>query len=547
MSRGEGDGGAKGQGLSGKTAGGGAPSEAARLEALHALAAELPFASSEPVVTDRVLDVLSKVLPGRAIAVRVLDLRNREPARAYVRGAPLRDSVTAEGITISQHAADRARLKSAVAASARLQIRERWDSPFTGMAAGFAIPLAAGGELYGVLDVGYPPGIDLRTHDEPTLAPFASGLAIALRTIRLQEDAIGLRDYQARLLDSANALILGIDRSWRITVCNRALLELTGVTRDDVLGRDMRDFIGGGAQRQQLTTAFAAALAGQHHAAVTVMLPTRRGPVRSVWSIAPVGRAGQLGGPIEAVVAIGQDQSKIDLLQQQIVRAERLATLGELAAGVVHELNNPLTSITVYAEYLVRKFEAQGADFADIEKLRRIGASAQRILRFSRDLVQYARPSGKEHEPVDLAGVVRQAVSICEHLVERGGITLSIDVDPELPVVQAVAGQLEQVLINLITNAVHAVENGGRVVVRAHPVDDGRVAIEVGDSGPGVPDDHREKIFEPFFTTKADGKGTGLGLPIVRNIVEQHRGQISVGKSDLGGALFQVVIPVGSS
>src|SRR5690606_2347314 len=301
--------------------------------------------------------------------------------------------------------------------------RERWDSPFQGMATGFAIPLAAGGELYGVLDVGYPPGEDAAAQDHQIVLSIAQGFAFALRTIHLQEDAIGLRDYQARLLDSANALILGIDRTWRITVCNRALLELTGTTRDEVLGRDVRDFISG-EQRQALTTAFSAALSGQHHAAFTVMLPTREGRVRSVWSIAPVGRAGQ-PGPVEAVVAIGQDQSKIDLLQQQIVRAERLATLGELAAGVVHELNNPLTSITVYAEYLVRKLEAQGIEANDIEKLRRIGASAQRILRFSRDLVQYARPSGKESEAVDLAGVVRQSVSICEHLVERGGIALT--------------------------------------------------------------------------------------------------------------------------
>src|SRR4029079_7857842 len=120
------------------------------------------------------------------------------------------------------------------------------------------------------------------------------GLAFALRTIRLQEDAIGLRDYQARLLDSANALILGIDRSWRITVCNRALLELTGTTRDEMLGRDVRDFISTD-QRQQLRAAFAAALGAQHMAAVTVMLPTRKQAVRSVWSIAPVGRAGQPG------------------------------------------------------------------------------------------------------------------------------------------------------------------------------------------------------------------------------------------------------------
>jgi PAS domain S-box-containing protein len=477
--------------------------------------------------------------------VRVIDLRSREPARAYARGAPLRDHIGAEGVTVTSAALAGARLKSAVAASARLIVRERWDSPFTGIATGFAIPLASGGELYGVFDVGYAPGADAHTTDEPAVRPLAAGLAIALRTIRLQGDAIGLRDYQARLLDSANALILGIDRSWRITVCNRALLELTGSTRDDVLGADVRDFVSGD-QRAQITTAFAAALAGQHHSAFTVMLPVRGRPsVRTVWSIAPVGRAGQPGGPVDAVVAIGQDQSKIDQLQQQIVRAERLATLGELAAGVVHELNNPLTSITVYAEYLVRKLEAQGAETADLEKLRRIGASAQRILRFSRDLVQYARPSGKEREPVDLASVVRQSASICEHLVERGGIELGIDLDPELPAIQAVAGQLEQVLINLITNAVHAVENGGKVVVRARRDGQASVVLEVADSGPGVPAEDRERVFEPFFTTKPDGKGTGLGLPIVRNIVEQHRGQISIDRSDLGGAAFRVVLPIG--
>jgi signal transduction histidine kinase len=279
------------------------------------------------------------------------------------------------------------------------------------------------------------------------------------------------------------------------------------------------------------------------------MLPTKaHGDVRTVWHVAPVGRAGSIGGPVEAVVAIGQDQSKIDALQEQVVRAERLATLGELAAGVVHELNNPLTSITVYAEYLVRKLEAAGTDGLDLEKLRKIGASAQRILRFSRDLVQYARPSGRDMEPVELASVVRQSVSICDHLVERGGIALAVEVEPELPTIHAVAGQLEQVLINLITNAVHAIEgtgaSGGNVVVRAKNGGEAGVVIEVADSGPGVADADRERIFEPFFTTKADGKGTGLGLPIVRNIVEQHGGQIAVERSDLGGAAFRVTLPV---
>src|SRR5205823_2127446 len=115
---------------------------------------------------------------------------------------------------------------------------------------------------------------------------------------------------------------------------------------------------------------------------------------------------------------------------------------------------------------------------------------------------------------------------------------------PQLPIVQAVGGQLEQVLINLITNAVHAVEHGGQVIVRARPDGADSVRLEVADSGPGVPEEAREKIVEPFFTTKADGKGTGLGLPIVRNIVDLHRGVIAVERSELGGALFYVTIPV---
>jgi len=109
------------------------------------------------------------------------------------------------------------------------------DSPFTGVATGFAVPLVAAGELYGVLDVGYPPGESAAAGDEPCVASFAPHVAIALRTLKLADDALGLRDYQARLLESANALILGIDRAWRITVSNRALLELVGYSRDEVL------------------------------------------------------------------------------------------------------------------------------------------------------------------------------------------------------------------------------------------------------------------------------------------------------------------------
>jgi PAS domain-containing protein len=238
-----------------------APSPEAELGALRRFADELGEATSEPALVGRALDILGELLPGRALCVRVLDIRTREPAHGYSRGAPMRETALFEVVTLTEPALARAKLKSAVAASARLVVRDRWDSPFTGIATGFAIALAAGGELYGVLDVGYAPSADARGVDEPGVQAFATHLAMALRTLRLADDALGLRDYQARLLENASALILGVDRGWRITVCNRALVELVGIRRDDLLGRDVRDFITA-EQRQYLTGAFAAALSG---------------------------------------------------------------------------------------------------------------------------------------------------------------------------------------------------------------------------------------------------------------------------------------------
>ncbi|HVK75805.1 MAG TPA: ATP-binding protein [Kofleriaceae bacterium] len=523
------------------------PDEGAVAAAMVDLGRELHLELSEAELCDRFLTRLAALFPERRIAVRVLDPRTREPARVYALHGALRPGLETERVTIKESSIAKTRLKTAVAASARIRIGARWDSPFAHVAAGFAVPLVASGELYGLLDVGYALGVDRAGDDEPLVLPVANQLALALRNQRLWRDAQGLRDFQTRLIENANALIVGIDRSWRVTVCNRAMLELTGVARDEVLGQDLRDLLPAD-QRPRLTPVFAAALRGQTQDAVDVVLYSRhRGRVRTVWSVAAIGGVDERGegrGTTEAVVAIGTDQTRLRELQDQIIQAERLATLGQLAAGVVHELNNPLTSITVYAEYLLKKAERASADASDVEKLARIGQSAQRILRFARELVQYAKPVGDEIDVVDLNAVVRQSLSFCEHLFDRAGIQVATELDPELPPIPAVPGQLEQVLINLLTNAAHAVENGGTIVVRTAAAAAGdSVTVAVDDSGPGVAVEERARIFEPFYTTKTDGKGTGLGLPIVKNIVEQHRGMIAVDRAPEGGARFVVTLP----
>ncbi len=517
------------------------------LAAVLELGSDVHLEMTEAAIADKFLRTLSDLFPGRAIAIRVLDVRRGAPARVWAIEGVLRHDVADERITLKQSAVEKTRLKEAVASSARIRIADRWDSPFQGLAEGFTVPLVASGELYGALDVGYPLGHNLSASDEPLVLPIANHLSVALRNERLHRETSVLRDYQATLIEHANALILGVDRHWRVTVCNAALCELVGAARAEMMGSDLRDWLPV-EDRPRLTKLFLAALAGRATDTVEVELLTRNGGgVRTLWSVAAISRHGK----VEAVVAVGQDQTRLVELQSQVIQAEKLATLGQLAAGVVHELNNPLTSITVYADYLIKKAESGDVsepvpfEGADVEKMRRISASAQRILAFARDLVQYAKPTGSEIKEVALRSVVEQSLSFCEHLFNKAAVELVVDLEAELPAMNAVPGQLEQVVINLVTNAVHAAPAGGHVWVRTFAEAEG-IALVIEDDGEGIPASDRDRIFEPFFTTKYDGAGTGLGLSIVKNIIEHHHGQIVVGRSAGGGASFKVVLPAGS-
>jgi two-component system, NtrC family, sensor kinase len=239
----------------------------------------------------------------------------------------------------------------------------------------------------------------------------------------------------------------------------------------------------------------------------------------------------------------------LERLQAHMIQAEKLASLGQIVAGVVHELNNPLTSIIAYAEYLARKARTRlpDAEAADaLERLRRIEEAAGRILRFSRDLVAYARPSNEIPGPVALSDVVEKALIFCEH--EFVGISVERDL-PWLPAIRAVGGSLTQVFVNLFTNAAHSMSRtGGRLRLSAR-VDSTEHAVlfEVVDEGTGIEPEHLPLIFEPFFTTKSEGRGSGLGLSIVRGIVDALGGTISV-QSVLGeGTTFTLTLPIAAT
>jgi len=262
--------------------------------------------------------------------------------------------------------------------------------------------------------------------------------------------------------------------------------------------------------------------------------------VRTVWNVAAVRKHER----VEAVVAVGQDVTRIRSLEQPVIHAEKLANLGQLAAGVVHELNNPLTSIVAYSDYLYRKLQqSTQLDDTDVEKVKRILQGAERIQNFTRDLVEYARPAEDRPHKVNINDIVRQGVSFCEHLVSRTQVEIVCDLAEGLPLLEGVRNQLLQVIINLVTNAVHALEDqDGQVRIRTFRRSGRHVAVMVEDDGVGINPEDLDKIFEPFFTTKKGGKGTGLGLSIIRNIVERHQGSISVDSEPGQGSVFTVVL-----
>lgn len=232
------------------------------------------------------------------------------------------------------------------------------------------------------------------------------------------------------------------------------------------------------------------------------------------------------------------DGAQIRELQARVVQSEKLASVGQIAAQVVHELNNPLTAIVAYADFLVKKLERAGHEPGDLERLRRIGESADRILRFTRDLTTYARPNDEQQSPVRITDVLERAATFCEHILARNGIALRFHFDKTTPSLVGRRGQLTQVFVNLITNAAHAIQDAGRVEdgeieISAGPLVDEAgdpigVQVAVGDNGNGISPENVVRVFDPFFTTKAEGRGTGLGLSIVRTIVEAHGGRVWV-------------------
>jgi signal transduction histidine kinase len=237
------------------------------------------------------------------------------------------------------------------------------------------------------------------------------------------------------------------------------------------------------------------------------------------------------------VLLVGQDLSELKALEARALQAEKLATLGRLATDIAHEIVNPLTTVSMYAEALRHRQRDEG----DQQKLQRIGESADRILRFARELLSYARPAKEPLEVLSLNEVIEQAAKFCADAVAHRKAQLLLRLSPGLRV-RGQRHKLVQVFVNLLTNAAQAVREGGHIEVSSSERD-AQVEACVRDDGQGMSDEVRARAFEPFFSTKAEGEGSGLGLSIVRGIVEGLGGTVLVESEPGKGSAFTVRLP----
>lgn len=501
---------------------------------------ELTLPNRDEELIQAFVGICREMLPERLVCVRLFKAASGQLTQVYATGRLI--EAERERLSLSRRAVETFGLPG-LEVSGESVVTERYVPIFEDAVDGFDVPLHDGETLFGIMSVEYRETPAALERDMTVAGYLALHFVTTLRYARMLGESIYSRDFFVKLLDNANAPIIVTDRHRRITLINQAFEVLTGFSPRDVLDRDVKTFLAP-EERERFLPAVVNALRGRTTRTLEVRIPHRdgEGVANISLSLAAV-RSGF--GEIEGVVAVGQDLTELRRLQQQVIHSEKLATLGQLAAGVVHELNNPLTSISVYSEYLLKKLRSEGAESADITKLERICEGADRILRFTRDLVAYARPAGEEPRLVDLADVIERSLVFCEHVIDRANVEVATDFAPELPPVYGVKGQLQQILVNLITNACDAMsESGGMLAISLSAVED-RVQLQVKDTGPGIPPRDRERIFEPFFSTKSEGKGTGLGLSIVRNIITNHHGLVRVEPADDGGTIFVIELFAG--
>ncbi len=432
----------------------------------------------------------------------------------------------------------------------------------------YAVPLRFGGLTQGALIVAFDRREDCgetecRLMDaagqQAALAAHVSSLYHAAREAsttlakevdRRTAEAEEQRRFTEAIIDSLPLSLYAIDKDYRIVAWNRnrELGEL-GIPRGSVLGKNIFKVLTL-QKRDVLEHEFARVFESGQIERIEQETAKVNGETNH-WLISKIPMWSDDTGQVSHVITVGEDITGRVEANRAVARAEKLAAVGRLAAGVVHEINNPLATISACAEALESRLQegafSQGKASTALDDLREylglIRSEAFRCKSITNGLLDFSRTRGSEHVLVNLADVINSAARLLAHQQRDGRIEFRIVTPDNLPPVSGDAGQLQQAIIALATNAVDAMPERGTLTISARRL--GReVLIELSDTGVGIAPEHITKIFEPFFTTKEVGRGTGLGLAVCYGILTEHGGSLDV-QSALGvGSTFTITLPV---
>ncbi|MBI5315061.1 MAG: PAS domain S-box protein [Nitrospirae bacterium] len=345
------------------------------------------------------------------------------------------------------------------------------------------------------------------------------------------------RDFSDAVLETAGALVVVLDREGRILRFNRACEQTTGYMSEEVIGRYVWELFLSPDEVDGVRAVFERLRGGEPRNDYENYWKGKDGGLRRIsWSNTiltdPSGR-------VEYVVAAGLDITDFKRMQEQLRWTERIAELGTLASGMAHEIGTPMNVILGRAEYLLNRTADEGMK----RGLATIVTQVERITKVMNQLLAFARRKAPERRAIDLTEIVEESLEMFEERIAQSRITIAKTIEPSLPPVCADRDQLIQVLVNLVTNSLHAMPEGGRLELRLAR-EDSHLCLCLSDTGHGMPEEVRSKVFEPFFTTKDFGKGTGLGLTVVKGIIDEHNGTIAIESIVGKGTTFCIRLPL---
>jgi two-component system NtrC family sensor kinase len=362
------------------------------------------------------------------------------------------------------------------------------------------------------------------------LEGLVSQASIALESARLVDlHDDGRRTWQ-EVVDAISPALCIVDRTGAIRRANRAFADLVNAPPASLIGRPWQAFI-----PPEWSADLQRAL-DQQGAGREVEL--RTGERTYAVTAVPISSTDH-----SAVILLFDDQTERRRLQDQLIQSEKMSAIGQLIAGIAHDLNNPLASVVGFADFLT---EVPNVPASIREPLAVVRDEAERASGIVRNLLGFARKQDHQRRPTALKPLLDATFVLLRNQLMAQRVEAQVEIEPDLPMPDVDPNQIQQVFVNLINNAAQAIASTGRpgnILVRARRWLDG-VAIDIIDDGPGMSESLAAQVFEPFFTTKAEGEGTGLGLSISQGIVKEHGGRIMLSSEEGGGSTFTVQLPL---